>query len=122
MVKHAINIARSVEPVTKISVQPAETTVASVGQTDLYEQPTQGEEVLRASIFWYPDGSMLSRPDVASGQVIHLHCNGCQAGIIDKMCVGGEFVEPAFVYFRSETDAGVHCGKDPFDSDEPIRF
>ena len=77
----------------------------------------EGDEY-RGYAYFYADGAELKRPshNGAIGRV-HLHFNMSQyESVLDML----RNESPVTLYFKSYTDAGLRCGKDPFAAPEPM--
>jgi len=71
----------------------------------------EGDEY-RGYAYFYAEGTELKRPsyDGTEGR-IYLHFNMSQyASVLDTL----RNESPVTIYFKSYTDAGLRCGKDPF--------
>lgn len=125
MVKHTIDDFTIVEGVAlRNNGSPTQRTgnCAPVTRIDCYQGRAR---MLRACIYFCPDGCTLEAPRVDGKGVIHLYCNTCQFPSTRELLRAttqaassnaGQAVPSSivYVYYNSMTDAGLHAGKDPF--------
>lgn len=123
MVKHNVDSHSIVQ--SAITVLTArDSAVDDTNNTQVAQIDVFGEGTLCGCIHFFPDGSELQRPGVRPDGVIDLYCNICQYdGTLKVLEVLQSEDGPAvFIYHSSLTNAGLHCGQDPFEQTGPISF
>ena len=112
MIKHSIN-RFVVEPPTHVLPLIDIKDAPPAARISLY----QGDR-LCGKIMFCVDGTDLQNAEVEGNDVIILYCNLCQFPAARAM----ESEEDVVLYYKSATDAGLTCGKDPFERTGPVRL